>query len=166
MMNRRLLIAVLVLGQLSLHAMSVEEAYRAIPHQRTVFDPSSVAMPAATAAALTQLFVLADRAIVAKMSVMRESADPEALYPPMLTAIDAVKTPAELRLTKALIRSSVDDEYAYLRGWRAHHPDRRYVTSSSQSLHQAYDELTRLYPNENTTNKQAFFDYLCALDFQ
>ena len=39
------------------------------------------------------------------------------------------------------------------------------VRSSSANLQGAYSDLMRLYSSENATNKQAFFDYLCALDF-
>jgi hypothetical protein len=39
------------------------------------------------------------------------------------------------------------------------------VRSSSANLQGAYGDLMRLFPSENATNKQAFYDYLCALDF-
>jgi hypothetical protein len=39
------------------------------------------------------------------------------------------------------------------------------VRNASAALHAAYDELMSKYPNEGAANKDAFFDYHCALDF-
>ncbi|MCP4488040.1 MAG: hypothetical protein GY820_12070 [Gammaproteobacteria bacterium] len=39
------------------------------------------------------------------------------------------------------------------------------VKSSSQHLIAAHSLLKQLYPQETKHNQQAFFDYLCALDF-
>ena len=39
------------------------------------------------------------------------------------------------------------------------------VHRASALLHQAYAELMQLYPGEATHNRDAFYDYLCALDF-
>lgn len=46
--------------------------------------------------------------------------------------------------------------------WNMDHPK---VRSASGKLLGAYGNLMRMYPNEDGTNRQAFFDYLCALDF-
>jgi hypothetical protein len=36
---------------------------------------------------------------------------------------------------------------------------------ASDALRAAYNELMARYPNEGPTNRDAFFDYHCALDF-
>ena len=40
------------------------------------------------------------------------------------------------------------------------------VAVSSSKLHQAYSVLMSAYPAENPNTKDAFYDYLCALDFR
>ena len=71
------------------------------------------------------------------------------------------------------LHSAVEDairyEYEYLLEreraglpFNSGHPK---VRAASRYAHAAYDELLTLYPTENASNKQAFFDYLCALDF-
>jgi hypothetical protein len=39
------------------------------------------------------------------------------------------------------------------------------VQRASQKLKSAYSILMRLYTEESKSNKNAFFDHLCALDF-
>ena len=39
------------------------------------------------------------------------------------------------------------------------------VQGASNALKEAYGILMQMYPGENEHNKQAFFDYHCALDF-
>ena len=39
------------------------------------------------------------------------------------------------------------------------------MRSASRALQAAYGQLMSLYSNETLTNKDAFYDYHCALDF-
>jgi hypothetical protein len=57
------------------------------------------------------------------------------------------------------VTDAVVAERAYLAG------DTTGVQTASARLHEAYAELMRLYPGEGTHNRDAFFDYLCALDY-
>jgi len=132
-------------------AMSIEDAYAAIPHRRTVFDRGTATMGRDEAAALEQLFGLVDRAIVAKMTRSGHDA--------VLRDLRALDLPARLRRVQSLVIDAVVAERAYLDGEQAA------VHRASALLHQAYAELMQLYPGEATHNRDAFYDYLCALDF-
>lgn len=149
-------------------AMSVEEAYQAIPHHRTVFSPKEATMPKPEADALMTLFEATDVAIIAKARV-KKGESVAAAYADAFKAQKALRLPEKLKAIQHLIAEAVQNEHDYLSASRANpslpfqgHP---LVQSASQKLHQAYSELMRLYPSENASNKQAFFDYLCALDF-
>ncbi len=84
--------------------------------------------------------------------------------------------PPSLRHVHQLVNEAIEEQRAFLHEWRqslgagadhvvptiAQHP---LVQSASQKLQQAYQDLMRLFPQEGPHNKDAFFDYLCALDF-
>ena len=149
-------------------ALSVEEAYRLIPHRQTVFQPGSARMPAPERTYLAALFNAIDQAIVAKVSSRRGSPVAEA-YAPVWKAWEELNPPGALRGTQDQVKAAIVEQQAFLleierkqTGWNMNHPK---VRSASGKLHAAYGDLMRMYPNENTTNRQAFFDYLCALDF-
>ncbi len=155
---------------------SVEEAYRAIPHQRTVFDPlaaEKAGMRADESKALDRLFALVDQAIVAKVDSQRRiQAGTEAspAYGQIRKAVREVKIPAKLENFRKLVEAVVDEHARYFEELRTQgtqkaaglHP---LIQSSSQKLHQAYGDLLNLFPEQQGRNRQAFFDYLCALDF-
>jgi len=149
-------------------SLSVEEAYRLIPHQRTVFQPASAHMPASERAYLVAFFNAIDQAIVAKVSARRGTAVAEA-YAPVWRAWEELNPPTSLKATQDKVKAAIIDQQAFLlqiekkqSSWNMSHSK---VRSSSANLQRAYSDLMRLYPRENATNKQAFFDYLCALDF-
>ena len=133
-------------------AMSVEDAYASIPHRRTVFDRRAATMPADEADALVRLFALVDRAIVARIT--------KAGYDPLLADLHALAVPSRLRRVHTLVTEAVVAEHAYLA-----RNEQGAIQTASARLHEAYAELMRLFPEEGRQNRDAFFDYLCALDF-
>src|SRR5262249_52227166 len=148
--------------------LSVEEAYRLIPHQRTVFEPGSARMQPPERAYLIVFFSAIDQAIVAKVSARRGATVAEA-YAPVWKAWAELSPPTSLKATQEKVKSAIADQQAYLleierrqSSWNLGHAK---VRSSSANLQAAYGDLVRLFPVENATNKQAFYDYLCALDF-
>ena len=149
-------------------SLTIEEAYRLIPHQQTVFQPTSARMAAPERAYLTSFFSAIDQAIVAKVSSRRNTTVAQA-YAPVWKAWAELKPPAALKSVQDKVRAAIEDQQAFLleiekhqSSWNMSHPK---VRSSSGNLQGAYSDLMRIYPAENATNKQAFFDYLCALDF-
>ncbi len=149
--------------------VSVEEAYRAIPHRQTMFQPAAAQMPAAERAYLTALFQAVDQAIVAKVN-SRRGFTVQHSYAPVKQVWAALRPPtAELQAAQDRVKAAIVDQIAFLvelerkqTGWDMNHAK---VRSASGKLQAAYADLMRLYPGEAATNKQAFFDYLCALDF-
>ena len=148
---RYVTIAVLLLLARSTVAMSVEEAYASIPHRRTVFDRRAATMSAGEADALARLFAVVDRAVVARMT--------KAGHDAVLAELRSLDPPPPLARVHALVTEAVVAERAYLAG------DQAGVQTASARLHEAYAELMRLYPGEDAHNRDAFFDYLCALDY-
>jgi len=148
--------------------LSVEEAYRLIPHQRTVFQPGSARMEPRDRAYLVTFFSAIDQAIVAKVSARRGATVAQA-FAPVWRAWAELSPPASLKATQERVKSAIADQQAYLleieRGQSSWNLGHAKVRSSSANLQTAYGDLMRLYPGENATNKQAFYDYLCALDF-
>ena len=132
-------------------AMSVDEAYASIPHRRTVFDRRAALMPADEADGLVRLFALVDRAIVARVT--------KSGYDALLADLRGLALPPKLQPVHRFVVDAVVAERAYLEGEAAA------VHRASARLHEAYAALMRLYPEEGPQNRDAFFDYLCALDF-
>jgi hypothetical protein len=152
----------------SAFAISVKEAYDSIPHRQTAFQPSAAKMPAAERAYLAAFFNAVDQAIVAKVSARRGLTVAQA-YAPAWKAWSELQPPAALRAMQDKVKAAIQDQQAFLlelekkqTTWNMSHPK---VRSASSNLQSAYADLMRLYPNEGATNRQSFFDYLCALDF-
>ena len=155
-------------GAGSISAVSVDEAYRLIPHRQTIFQSASAQMPGAESAYLASFFQAIDQAIVAKVSSSRGSPVAQT-YAPVWTAWAQLRPPSALKATQERVKAAIEEQQAFLleverkqTGWNMGHPR---VRAASAKLQAAYGELLRLYGNENANNKQAFFDYLCALDF-
>ena len=152
----------------SAFALSVEEAYRLIPHQRTVFQPASARMTASERAYLAAFFNAIEQAIIAKVSARRDATVAEA-YAPVWRTWEELNPPTSLKAAQDKVKVAIIDQQAFLleiekkqSSWNLSHPK---VRSSSANLQGAYRDLMRLYPGEGAVNRQAFFDYLCALDF-
>jgi hypothetical protein len=148
--------------------MTVDEAYKAIPHPRTLFQAAearSAGMTAQEARSLEDFFRLVDRATVLRVSNMMKKSS-VAGYVPVIKALEAWEAPEALSAVKARVVNAVRDQQQYFQNPRPGplHGN-ALVRSSSRDLRAAYGELMRLYPNQGQNNKTAFFDYLCALDF-
>jgi len=161
------LIALLGIAATS-YAVTVPEAYRLIPHRQTPFQAASARMPAAERDYLVAFFHAVDQAIVAKVSARRETTVARA-YAPVWNAWDQLKPPPALKAMQDKVKAAILDQQAFLlhvengqSPWNMTHPK---VRSSSANLQSAYADLMRIYPTEIAVNQQAFFDYLCALDF-
>ena len=160
-------------------AMTVEEAYAAIPHQRPMFNSSIARMGNSEAEYLKQLFEVIDLAVRERVETMAwlvsrgVSGDGVDGYERLLARLFYLQPPARLQLVHRLVTEAIEQQRDVLREWRngpamqgrplpMQHP---LVQSSSQKLQQAYDEVLRLFPAEDRRNQQAFFDYFCSLDF-
>ena len=162
-------------------AVSVEEAYAAIPHQRTVFDGKASGLSRAQVASLQQLFALSDKGTVLRVEAMRavRAANLQEVrraindYRALIGSVNALNVPAEIKPVQQLVSQALQDHQRFFetrleqdrtlaKRDLAFTPE---VHRASQKLRSAYDLLMRAFPNEPAVNKTAFYDYLCALDF-
>lgn len=173
----------LVIGFSSLdtHALTVEEAYVAIPHKRTVFDGSASILSKTQVESLKQLFALSDHGVVLRVEGIRalRAAQAQSLkktlgdYSTLVSALSSLNVPPEIRPAQELVlqavvmhqhffESKLRDSATLSKRDVAYTAD---IQQASQKLHQAYDLLMKAFPAEPAVNKTSFFDYLCALDF-
>lgn len=171
------LIAIALLGSTpSVFALTVEEAYRAIPHNRTVFDLNAAKMRDEEREYVYRLFKLVDLAIVERVgellyiSSSGSKGNRSKDYDRILAQMNLMKIPPRLEAVHQLVVDAIKEQRAALRQWQkkgfpSNFDQDQRVLSSSQKLRQAYSHLLQLFPKEGQHNKAAFFDYLCALDF-
>jgi hypothetical protein len=160
---------------------SVEEAYAAIPHRRTIWDQSGSAVPAEEKEYLQTVFQVLDQAVRVRVAGQQafsnqrfESADIDAEFDRLIAFVRAMPAPKALGSYHQEILSALASERQFFDDWKsqgdrfpfardvASHPG---VRAASAYLRSAYSELMSKYPNESPSNKDAFFDYHCALDF-
>ena len=191
-------------------AMDVDEAYRSIPHRRTVFDETAAQMPDQEKNFLQEFFSLIDQAIVAKVEIVSWinsnglKGRKEGNYDEILKQLSSLETPDALKPARQSVIEAIKEQRQFLsrvsigysdieergiiprpailnivdigkRGIKAwadrndyHKPilaQEPLVVGASHKLIKAYQILMQVYPRETAQNKQAFFDYLCALDF-
>jgi hypothetical protein len=182
------LLALTLLLQPVASAMTVEEAYRAIPHRYTSFDTKATKMDSKEAACLEGFFKLINLGIVERVQTLtwfqsnRKQGSSFQNYrkrvDELITQFGVLPVPKNLEEVRREVVEAIKDQRAYFEEWDQamtkrepfkyalgagpRHPR---VIASSQKLQQAYAQLMRLYPREEARNQRAFFDHLCALDF-
>jgi hypothetical protein len=165
--------------------LSVEEAYAAIPHRRTIFGFERSAISGVERSYLRLMFSSIDRAVALRVSAYQSfyhgAADREALLEGMSALANFVESritpPKGLESYHAQVVSALEDQRAFFAEWSrrgdafeyregnrlARHP---LIQRSSRALRGAYGVLMSRYgAREDTQNQNAFFDYHCALDF-
>jgi hypothetical protein len=159
-------------------ALTVDEAYKGIPHARTVFDLDHAAMPKDEKECLSKIFELTDQALIIRVQTLQafrsgnfQSDDYINQYDDVLNQLRSVDVPPKLGQVHRQIGKAIEAQKKFFSKWHTmgrvmgNIAGESEVQASSQNLHEAYGLLMNLYPNETANNKQAFFDYLCALDF-
>ncbi len=160
--------------------LSVKEAYDLIPHRQTIFVRGNSKLSPNMSQFYHRFFSLIDLAVVARVHYLkqlqagRSISDNFQLYENIFYGLKALReeNPEMIDLLTGAIR----EQKNYLATWNksgATYPNKigldgevaSEVRSSSQKLRQAYSLLMSKHPEEEKTNKQAFFDHLCALDF-
>jgi hypothetical protein len=165
--------------------LSVEEAYAAIPHRRTIFGFERSAISGAERSYLRLMFASLDRAVALRVSAYQSfyhgAPDRETLLEGMSALANFVESritpPKGLESYHAQVVSALNDQRAFFAEWSrrgaafeyregnrlAQHP---LVQRSSRALRGAYGILMSRYgAREDPQNQNAFFDYHCALDF-
>jgi hypothetical protein len=163
--------------------LSVEEAYAAIPHRRTAMDFAAANMPERDKHYLSAAFHLIDQAVRLRVAAYQRFSRGDAGAAQLISDMDRVidcwqhlEAPADLSTYHRQLRQALADQRAFFAEWRSagqgfrhggpdelgSHPK---VQSASAALRAAYEILMRQYPDEGSNNRDAFFDYHCALDF-
>jgi hypothetical protein len=177
-MIRLICLALLAVLPLTVSALTVEQAYAAIPHQRTVFDSSGSRLARSQVDALDQLFTLSDRGTVLRVDALDALKRGDAArlrtivrdYAALTDALRQLRPTQQTRAAADLVLQAVQQHQSFFDTKLAAGPrlDSAFtadVNQSSQKLRQAYSLLMAAFPDETARNRQAFFDYLCALDF-
>ena len=160
-------------------ALTLEEAYKAIPHQQTTYQKDRSKLPAETSADLEEFFHLVDLAIVSRVEALQILRTSRGRVEKQITDLKRLaqrlkqfKLPSESAEVARLVGNATMDQANYLQSVsKANRLDVQQlsgdlrVQSASEKLKQAYAALIQIYPQEGKENKQAFYDHLCALDF-
>ena len=161
--------------------LSVEQAYAAIPHRRTIWVESESSIPTEEKTYLKAMFQVVDQAIAVRVASLQNFAngqfdvmDTDAEFDLLIKYVREMVAPKKLAAYHQDILNGLTGERQFFHDWREarggfpyarqiqNHPG---VKSASAAIRAAYGELMANYPGENETNKAAFFDYHCALDF-
>ena len=162
-------------------AMTADEAYSAIPHRRTLYEPPKSTIAAESARELGRLFTLTDEGVVLRVQGMRAQRERNAAevrnllerYDALIAKLAAEKFGGEVASARDLIVDGVRMHRKYLasrptggmtfvRNELTAAPE---VTQASRKLIGAYQLLMTRFPKEAAHNKTAFYDHLCALDY-
>ncbi len=163
--------------------LSVEDAYAAIPHRRTSMDFAASNMPNQDKRYLEIAFQLIDQAIRFRVTAYQKFSRGEISGAPSISDMDRlidflqnVEAPANLSSYQGHLLQALSDQRAFFEDWHTQGQQFQYgrpqtmgthpkVQSASTALREAYGILIETYPSEINNNKEAFFDYHCALDF-
>jgi hypothetical protein len=137
-------------------------------------------LPDADKRFLEVAFHVIDEGIRFRVAASQSLARHETTDPQLFSDMDRVvaffqntEPPVALAAYQTLLLRALSDQRAFLEDWRrqgpafpeqtlAVHPR---VQSASGALRAAYQTLIARYPEQGASNKDAFFDYHCALDF-
>jgi hypothetical protein len=163
--------------------LSVEEAYRAIPHRRTAIDFAASSIPTQERRYLEVAFHLIDQSIRLRVTAYQKFSQGEAGDGQLISDMGRVgeflqsyEPPANLSGYHKQLVKALAEQRAFFEEWSARGKQFQYgtphglaahpkVQGASNALKAAYGILMQIYSGENEHNKQAFFDYHCALDF-
>ncbi len=170
---KQVLLGLIFLVSSSAHALGVDQAYQLIPHQRTVFELHKTNLPASEAAQVARLLTLAEKAMVERVNALHNGARKtgyKSRIDSILWQIEQLQVPGQVTAARDHILVAVQQhrsffELQHVSGNDANASRNQLVHSSHRHLISAYNVLMGAYPNETRQNRQAFFDYLCALDF-
>jgi hypothetical protein len=163
--------------------LSVDAAYAAIPHRRTAMSFASSNMPDQDKRFLEVAFHVIDQAIRLRVSAYQKFSRSEVGDSQSLSDMDRLvdylqntEAPASLSSYQGRLLQALSDQRAFFEEWQTQGQQFQYgrpqtigthpkVQSASSALREAYGILMETYPGEGNHNKDAFFDYHCALDF-
>lgn len=163
--------------------LSVDAAYAAIPHRRTAMDFAASDMPDQDKRFLEVAFHVIDQAIRLRVSAYQKFSRSEVRDSQSISDMHRLadylkntEAPDSLSNYQAHLLQALSDQRGFFEEWNSQGQQFQYgspqtigthpkVQSASSALKGAYGILMETYPSEGDNNKEAFFDYHCALDF-
>jgi len=161
--------------------ISVDDAYAAISHRRTVWAESESTVPAPERDYLKVMFTLEDEAVAARVAGLQkysrgqfDDSNVDSEFDQLISFGHSVVPPESLKTYHNDIVDALVAQQQFFREWKSAGSQFAYAQriaenpeaqKASGELKAAYNELMSKYPQEGQTNKDAFFDYHCALDF-
>ncbi len=161
--------------------LSVDQAYAAIPHRRTVWNDAESTASASEKAYLKTIFDVLDQATAVRVAGMQnyasghpEYSDPPSEYDQLINFARGMTPPKKLEPYHNYVLQALAGQRQFFADWKTQGDQFGYPTClkthpgvqrSSGALQSAYNELMQRFPAEAQSNKDAFFDYHCALDF-
>ena len=167
--------------------MTISQAYKAIPHSRTQYNPEISPVSDREKKYLDHLFFVTDLALQKRIMMLRHfKATSDHRYiktynqeiDNILASFKLIPAPTkELRKIEDEIVVAINQQKKFFNTWHEardtplyrelhrNHTGDAWVQKSHQTLIRAYMLLKKAYPNEAQHNQKAFFDHLCALDF-
>jgi len=151
-------------------ALDTAKAYRLIPHKQTPFYLSKSKIPTGEAKYVSKLLSFSEQAMVERVEAMMKGprkSNYDTDITKILGRLANMNTPPKLKPAHQHIVTAIAQHQSYfsLQDSGSKSKQQQLVQSSHRHLIAAYNVLMQLYPQESRHNKQAFFDYLCALDF-
>lgn len=154
-------------------ALEIDTAYRLIPHKQTPFILLQSKIPKTEVEYVARLLSLSEFAMAERVEAMIDGPDKSGYISQIdsiLWQLGNLKTPQNLQPAHQHILTAIQQHRAYfelhnLSGEKTKLQRNQLIQTSHRHLIMAYNLLMQLYPQETQHNKQAFFDYLCALDF-
>jgi len=161
--------------------LSVDQAYAAIPHRRTIWIASDSTASPEERAYLITIFQIVDQAIAVRVAGLQnysrgefDSTNIDNQFDQLLNFTRAMSVPTAFGAYHQDILSALSNERQFFQNWNAergsfgfaqHYENHPAVRTASNASRAAYSELMNRFPNEPQGNKDAFYDYHCALDF-
>ena len=163
-------------------ALSVDDAYTAIPHRRTVWSDDQTTVPVGDREYLKAMFQVLDQTVVARVAGIQNysrgdfaSFDADGELGRLSDYVRQAQVPPALTDYNSRILSALAGEQQFFRDWKSdpdHFDSMKQVNGhlgvnqSSAALRSACQGLMSKYPQESQANRDAFFDYHCAADFR
>jgi len=168
--------------------MTIDQAYQEMSHRHANLDLASAGFTRDEAAYLGKIFQLVDLAIVEKMQTYtwfqsegKKGAsfrDYKGRVDVLIAQLEGVPAPARIGAIHRLLIEAIRDQRAFFEAWQqaldvgqqgqdnapAYQSRGRYLKTSSDKLHEVYNNLRALFPNAGQQNFDAFYDHLCVLD--
>lgn len=161
--------------------LTVDEAYAAISHRRTIWSEANSVIPDLEKPYLSAILQVEDQAIALRVAGLQnyakqdfDSHNLDAAYGRLIDYAKSMPVPPDLSAYHNDILQALTSQRQFFADWNKQRADFPYaeqiadhasVQEACSADRAAYKELTSRYPQERLVNQRAFYDYHSALDF-